>query len=33
MAQLQSDFGMYCKDKNIDMCKELLKVMSNLAKI
>ena len=28
MAQLQSDFGMYCKDKNIDMCKELLKVMS-----
>ena len=28
MAQLQSEFHMYCKDKNIDMCKELLKVMS-----
>jgi len=28
MAQLQSDFHMYCKEKNMDMCKELLKVMS-----
>ena len=32
MAQLQcdfqSDFHMYCKDRNMDMCKELLKTMS-----